>query len=146
MNSLNGLTWPPVRPLSDLLPNSYAVNTPALPPVGMQWIDVRQRFQQFNRNLSLMLRQSVDGTTKRNGVVNCLNRHYYGSTSDTDHSFLIGSWGKPTAMRPPRDVDLYFVLAYAVYSQFQGHSWNRQSALLQEVKDVLADTYPEPYR
>lgn len=143
MNSLNRLTWPPFRPLSDLLPNPYAVSAPALPPVGMQWVAVRQRFQQFNGNLSLTQPQFLDGMRKRNGVVNSLNRHYYGSTSDTDHSFLIGSWGKQTAMRPPRDVDLYFVLPFAVYSRFHAHSWNRQSALLQEVKDILAGTYPD---
>jgi hypothetical protein len=143
MNSLNRLAAPPFSALSDLLSNPYALSAPALPPVGMQWIAVRQRFSQFHGNLSLTLLQSLDGMTKRNGVVSCLNRHYYGSTSDTDHTFLIGSWGKQTAIRPPRDVDLYFVLPFAVYSRFQAHSWNRQSALLQEVKDVLADTYPD---
>ena len=58
------------------------------------WIAVRQRFQQFHRNLLLTPLQSLDGLTKRNGVVNCLNRHYYGSTSETENSLLIGSWGK----------------------------------------------------
>jgi hypothetical protein len=143
MNSLNRLATPPFSALSGLLSNPYAVGTPTLPPVGMQWIAVRQRFSQFHSNLSLTSLQSLDGMTKRNGVVSSLNRHYYGSTSDTDHSFLIGSWGKQTAMRPPRDVDLYFVLPYAVYTRFQAHNWNQQSALLQEVKDVLAETYPD---
>jgi hypothetical protein len=73
----------------------------------------------------------------------CLNRHYYGSDSRTDHSFFIGSWGKNTAGRPPRDVDLYFLLPEEVYRRFQRHAWNRQSALLQEVKSVIADTYPD---
>ena len=45
-------------------------------------------------------------------------------------------------MRPPRDVDLYFTLPVSVYTRFQGYIWNRQSALLQEVKDILAETYP----
>lgn len=108
-----------------------------------KWIAVRQRFTQFHRNLSLTVLQHADGLTKRNGVVRCLNGHYYGVISDTDHSFLIGSWGKNTAIRPPRDVDLYFILPYDVYHRFQSYLWNRQSALLQEVKDVLADTYPD---
>jgi Second Messenger Oligonucleotide or Dinucleotide Synthetase domain len=59
------------------------------------------------------------------------------------NSFLIGSWGKDTVIRPPRDVDLYFVLPVAVYHRFQGYVWNRQSALLQEVKNVLSSTYPD---
>jgi hypothetical protein len=147
MNYLNSLMPPPVNVLSGAFPNLYAalstVPVTPLPPVGLQWIAVRQRFQQFHNNLSLTPNQFQDGMTKRNGVVNCLNRWYYGSTSDTDHSFLIGSWGKDTAMRPPRDVDLYFLLPVAVHSRFQAHVWNRQSALLQEVKSVLAETYPD---
>ncbi|KVZ44406.1 hypothetical protein WL17_04945 [Burkholderia ubonensis] len=73
--------------------------------------------------------------------MNCLNRAYYGANSDTDHSFFVGSWSKDTAIRPPRDVDVYFLLPADVYYRFQTYSWNRQSALLQEVKARLAQTY-----
>ena len=145
MNYFNPLSpLSPANPLSSAFPNLYAALNPApLPKFGLPWIAVRQRFGQFNSNLSLTPKQSLDGRTKRNGVVNCLNRRYYGSTSETGHSFLIGSWGKDTALRPPRDVDLYFLLPVAVYNRFQTHVWNRQSALLQEVKGVLAETYPD---
>lgn len=108
----------------------------------IQWIAVQPRFEQFQSNLMLTLPQLADGMTKRNGVVSCLNRHYYGVASQTDNSFFIGSWGKNTAIRPPRDVDLYFVLPFSVYQRFQQHLWNRQSAILQEVKNVLLSTYP----
>jgi hypothetical protein len=50
--------------------------------------------------------------------------------------------GKNTAVRPPRDVDLYFVLPVEAYHRFQNYVGNRQSALLQEVKGVLSRTYP----
>lgn len=113
------------------------------PATSPMWIAVRQRFEQFHRNLGLTPPQQQDGLTKYFGVVSCLNRHYYNSTSETDHGFAIGSWGKSTAIRPPRDVDLYFVLPFEVYQRFQGYLWNRQSALLQEIKGVLADTYPD---
>lgn len=148
MNYFNPL--PPPSPLSSLaaqLPNLFpalrAVPAAPLPPIGLQWVAVRQRFQQFHNSLSLTPTQFLDGMTKRNGVVNCLNRRYYGSTSDTDNSFLVGSWGKDIAMRPPRDVDLYFLLPPAVYTRFQAHVWNRQSTLLQEVRGALAATYPD---
>lgn len=107
-----------------------------------RWIAVSGRFEQFHRNLELTPLQQLDGYTKRAGVVSCLNRAYYGTNSDTDHSFFIGSWGKNTAIRPPRDVDVYFLLPAAVYHRFHDHIWNRQSALLQEVKNWLALTYP----
>ena len=106
------------------------------------WIAVRQRFTQFHSNLTLTPLQQLDGWKKRGGVVNCLNRHYYRALSDTDNSFLIGSWAKNIAVGPPRDVDLYFLLPSAVYQRFHGYTWNQQSALLQEVKDVLTATYP----
>lgn len=108
-----------------------------------KWIAVRQRFEQFHGNLLLTTLQRANGHTKCAGVVSCLNRYYYESSSEFDHCFLVGSWGKDTAIRPPRDVDLYFLLPVAVYYRFQGHFWNRQSALLQEVKRVLGVTYPE---
>lgn len=105
------------------------------------WIAVEQRFEQFHRNLSLTQRQWLNGVNKCAGVVNCLNRTYYGTSSDTDHSFQVGSWRKDTAIRPPRDVDVYFLLPAEVYHRFQAYVWNRQSALLQEVKSRLAQTY-----
>jgi hypothetical protein len=108
-----------------------------------RWIAVRPRFTQFNQELILTRLQHADGSTKSGGVVSCLNRHYYGSDSRIDNSLFIGSWGKSTAVRPPRDVDLYFVLPVDVYHRFQCHVWNPQSALLQEVKGVIAETYPD---
>ena len=104
-----------------------------LPPAP-KWIAVRQRFEQFHRNLSLTALQQQDADTKRAGVVGCLNRHYYGTSSATDNSFVIGSWGKGTSIRPPRDIDLYFLLPVNVHHRFQVYFGNRQSALLQEVK------------
>ena len=100
------------------------------------------RFQQFHQNISLTLIQQVDGWRKRSGVVSCLNQHYYSLDSADANSRLVGSWGKGVATRPPRDVDAYFVLPPEVYYRFQGRIGNQQSALLQEVREVLLPTYP----
>ncbi len=110
-------------------------------PNPPRWIAVRQRFEQFHSNLALTPLQQLDGYTKRGSVVSCLNRAYYGVSADTDNSFFIGSWGKDTAIRPPRDVDVYFLLPAEVHQRFQSYVWNRQSALLQEVKNTLAATF-----
>jgi len=91
------------------------------PSSAPRWIAVRQRFEAFHDSIHLTSAQQLDGYTKRAGVVGCLNRYYYGSISDTDNSFFIGSWGKNTAVRPPRDVDVYFLLPPAVYQRFQGY-------------------------
>jgi hypothetical protein len=58
---------------------------------------------------------------------------------------MIGSWGKNTVVRPPRDVDLYFILPPSIYYKFNNYQLNRQSALLQEVKTVLSKKYPDTY-
>jgi hypothetical protein len=131
LSSLNALAYCPPSPAAQ----PSLLNTPP------RWIAVRKRFDQFHRNLALTLLQQQDGFKKRFSVVSCLNRAYYGTNSDIDNSFFIGSWAKDTAIRPPRDVDVYFLLPPAVYSRFQGYAWARQSALLQEVKNRLAATY-----
>lgn len=122
-------------------PSNLALGGLPLSQAAPQWIAVRQRFEQFHRNLALTELQYQDGLTKRAGVVACLNRNYYGTSSSTDNHFLIGSWGKSTAIRPPRDVDVYFILPPAVYQRFEGNIGNRQSTLLQEVKTALSITY-----
>jgi Second Messenger Oligonucleotide or Dinucleotide Synthetase domain len=120
-------------------PSSSPISGPVSRP---QWIAVRQRFEQFAQNLMLTRVQVDDGVTKCQGIVRCLNDAYYGDATAGNTAFTIGSWGKNTAIRPPRDVDLYFVLPAAVHARLEAYRWNRQSALLQEVKDALAATYP----
>jgi hypothetical protein len=117
--------------------------SPAPPVFRPSWIAVRPRFSQFNDELALTPLQVIDGLIKASGVAGCLNKHYYFSDSSIDHRFFVGSWGKNTASRPPRDIDLYFLLPDHVYYRFEQYVWNRQSALLQEVKNVIASTYPD---
>lgn len=108
-----------------------------------QWIYVTNRFRTFVDNLALTSIQVADGETKFGGVVSCLNSAYYGHNSASQNAFYIGSWAKQTRIRPPRDVDLYFVLPVAVYQRFEPYQGNRQSALLQEVKTRLLARYPK---
>jgi hypothetical protein len=104
-------------------------------------VEVSARFNAFLSNIALTDDQIEDGRTKHAGVRNCLNRHYYGLNSETANSRLIGSWGKHTRIRPPRDIDLLFVLPQDVKDRFDRRTGNKQSALLQEVKGVLAKKY-----
>lgn len=107
-----------------------------------KWIAVRQRFRQFHMNHQLTWPQQLDAATKCRSVTKCLNRHYHDSASEPANSFPIGSWGKDTASRPPRDVDVSFLLPRAEYRRFQQYQGNRQSALLQDVKNILRRTFP----
>lgn len=106
------------------------------------WYYVTRRFTGLLENLKLTADQVKDGETKHRGVIACLNRHYWNSESETDNALLIGSWGKKTRVRPPRDIDILFPLPTSAYYRFQQRTGNRQSQLLQEVKGVLEANYP----
>lgn len=103
---------------------------------------VGQRFETLLANLTLTTQQRNDGISNHTGVRSCLNSYYYGGSSGYSNSMLVGSWGKSTEVRPPRDIDVLFVLPNEVYWRFNSRTGNRQSQLLQEVKAVLAANYP----
>ena len=108
-----------------------------------KWQYVTRRFTQFIENITITDTQLKDGTTKHHGVRSSLNSWYYGHDDEEANSFLIGSWGKQTRVRPSRDVDILFLLPAEVYHRFQERTGNRQSQLLQEVKTVLQKTYSQ---
>ncbi len=102
---------------------------------------VSQRFETFLENIRLTDKQVEDGTRNHYGVRRCLNSYYYGTASDTANSLLIGSWARKTRVRPPRDIDVMFILPQSVRDRFDKKNGNKQSQLLQEVKGVLARCY-----
>jgi len=116
----------------------YAATAPAY-----RWAYVRQRFEGFLKNLQITTDQADDGETKHKGVVAALNRTYWGHGNETLNRLLIGSWGKLTRVRPPRDVDLLFMPPVDVYHQFNQRTGNKQSQLLQHVAAALRATYPQ---
>jgi len=105
------------------------------------WAGVTKRFRDFHRSLQLTVAEVDDGTGKQLGVRQCLERAYWGPTSANPPGFMVGSWGKGTAIRPPNDVDVFMQLPLDVYHRFDGYAGNGQSALLQEVKGHLENTY-----
>jgi hypothetical protein len=144
-NLLTGLAGvggvPPGSLLGDL--GLLTVTPPIVPAPPYGWWYVTRRFTRLLANLALTDRQRQDGETSQRGVRARLNRHYWGYSSVTANSSLIGSWGKNTGVRPPRDVDILFLLPPSVYWRFQARAGNKQSQLLQEVKTVLAPSYPQ---
>jgi len=153
--SLADIGWPPL-PRTTPFPSAIPFAAPmplagvsslfdlaaASPPI-VKWQFVTRRFTKLLGDLAVTQQQDTDGKTKQAGIRACLNRHYWNTDSDSANSMLIGSWGKQTRVRPSRDVDILFLLPPSIYHQFQQRSGNRQSQLLQEVKDVLARTYSQ---
>lgn len=69
-----------------------------------------------------------------------INNDYYGTYDDTSHSFYVGSHGRGTDISTS-DIDVVVVLPYSIYCKFNNYSWNKQSAFLQDVRNVLRKTY-----
>lgn len=108
------------------------------------WKYVTARFTAFQANLSITDRQRSDAITKFEGLTSALNAAYRGHNSNSENAFKIGSWAKDTHIRPPRDVDMYYILPIEVFHRFEAYApgVNKQSALLQEVKGKLLTSYP----
>jgi len=71
-----------------------------------------------------------------------LNSFYYGLSSDSDsHLYYVGSIGRQTAVKNTSDVDIIFNLPREVYEKYDSYETNGQSALLQDVKEVLKERY-----
>lgn len=78
--------------------------------------------------------------TRYHQITKRINLDYYSTSSDTAHSLYIGSYGRDTEIYTS-DIDMLVQLPYDTYEKFNKYSVNGQSALLQEVKNVLAKTY-----
>ena len=80
---------------------------------------------------------SVANITKK------LNSTYYDVDGDTkSHCLLVGSVGRKTATKNVSDIDMIFTLPGDVYKKYDSYESNGQSALLQEVKGIIKERYP----
>lgn len=85
-----------------------------------------------------------DMETTAGEIAKKLNKSYYDLDSDSDtHMYIVGSVGRRTSIKGVSDLDLLFDLPSEKYTQFNNYSGNGQSALLQEVKNVLKEKYPK---
>ncbi|MCM2417664.1 nucleotidyltransferase [Streptomyces sp. RKAG293] len=100
------------------------------------------RFDRFISNIAVTSTELTDAKTKLNGVGSKLHSRYYGTTYDGSTVKLIGSYGKQTQVRPPRDVDILFIMPVAEYHRYSSYSGNGQSQLLQDIKAVIQQRYP----
>ena len=85
----------------------------------------------------------TDMKTSAEEIAKKLNKHYYELEKDTSsHLYIVGSVGRGTAIKGSSDLDIIFDLPDSIYKQFDAYQTNGQSALLQDVKDVLKERYP----
>lgn len=99
-------------------------------------------FEKFYKNIKLTKNQRVDAKTKYNGVCEKLHSHYYPDTEYNGKTkVLIGSYAKKTNIRPPRDVDVIFLMPEEKFKKYDDYKSNGQNQLLQDVKEILKEKY-----
>lgn len=101
---------------------------------------VAEKFNSFCSNIQISDDNVKKIIRRYKQITKRLNLDYYSSDSDVNHSLYVGSYGRDTDIHVS-DIDMLFVLPYAVYKQYDNYQGNGQSALLQAVKKSLQKTY-----
>jgi len=102
---------------------------------------IGEDFKSFCEKLTVNNRSDI--SDRYQAITKRLNLDFWDSTSDTDHSRYVGSYGRGTAIRGFSDLDMLMQLKYEDYLRYNGHSGNGQSALLQDVRNSIKKTYPK---
>lgn len=103
---------------------------------------MEEQFNKFYNNIKLTKKQREDAKIKYSGVCKTLHEFYYPDINyNGSTKLLFGSYGKHTNIRPPRDVDVLFIMPPEKFEQYNDNSSNSQSQLLQDVKKILSEKY-----
>ncbi|MEL3919720.1 SMODS domain-containing nucleotidyltransferase [Aeromonas enteropelogenes] len=103
-------------------------------------MSISDKFSTFCSSLR-MSDETVDDIRYRyKRITKQLNMDFWDSSSDTNNSLYVGSYGRGTAIHVS-DIDVIFKLPYEKYTQYNAYQGNGQSALLQEVKASIQKTY-----
>lgn len=102
---------------------------------------VGSKFDGFVSNIQLTETQLNDAQTKHINVRATLHNAFYSTAYNSSTSFLVGSYGKVTAVRPPSDIDIMFILPPSDLQRYNNLQGNKQSRLLQDIKSILFKTY-----
>ena len=103
-------------------------------------MSVSNNFNNFCSNLRMDVETVKTIQDRYHKITKRINLDYWNSSSDTNNSLYVGSYGRGTEIFTS-DIDIIVQLPYETYDKFNKYSSNGQSALLQEVKGVLQKTY-----
>lgn len=91
-----------------------------------------------SESISLDTRQLI--SKRYHTITKAVNKEFWYSTSDVDHSLYVGSYGRGTAI-DASDIDILLELTEADYNRYDMAKGNGQSRLLQAVKDSILSAY-----
>lgn len=103
--------------------------------------DEESHFKDFETSLRTSDEhvQSINKRVRR--ITEAINTSYWDNESDNQHSMLVGSYGRGTAI-DISDVDLLVELPISQKERFSDYLSNGQSALLKVIKSNLQQKYP----
>lgn len=79
-------------------------------------------------------------STRYHTITKAINKEFWDSSSDENHSMYVGSYGRGTAVTTS-DIDMLVELPENEYKRFDSAKGNGQSRLLQAVKNAIQSTY-----
>ena len=77
-------------------------------------------------------------STRYKTVTRAINKTFWDSQSETEHTFYVGSFGRKTAINTS-DIDILAELPEDEYNRVDALEGNGQSRLLQAVKKAILD-------
>lgn len=104
-------------------------------------MSVSDYFSEFCGALRINVEKRGSIANRTRLITQRLNLDFRSLDSNTANSFYGGSYGRGTAIPSVSDIDLIYALPPSVYSQYNAHQGNGQSALLQAVKRSIGKTY-----
>lgn len=104
-------------------------------------MSISNDFESFCKEIQLDNLPEMQTTAGE--IAKKLNKYFYGLDKDTEsHLYIVGSVGRNTAVKGSSDLDILFDLPESVYKKYDGFESNGQSQLLQDVKFLLKERYP----
>jgi len=100
-------------------------------------MSVSEMFKEFLTNLAVKNSEQI--SARYGNITRSLNRKYRDSESKTNNTLQVGSYGRYTGIDGISDLDMIYMLPISEWYRFKN---NRQSALLQEVKNAILLSYP----
>lgn len=108
-------------------------------------MSTHDKFRGFCASIQIDSTSAASISYRYKRITRQLNRSFYSADSELSNSLYVGSYGRDTDIHVS-DIDMLFVLPYEKYVQYRNHQGNGQSALLQEVKSSIQNTYKSNMR
>lgn len=138
LNALHKITPPSAVP-APLLANMLRSRI-----LSRKETNIWEKFNLFLPKIDLTSLQRQDALTKAKNIAGVLHNAYYSPLFGVGTTYaIVGSYLKGTAIAPPFDIDMLFILPQKDFSRFGQYVVNPQSALLQEIRRKLLQSFPK---